>query len=321
MLTVLFLNMQKKEIHMSKIAAIDLGTNSIRLMLCEVVGGKFKSKNKEVITTRIGKDMSNSGLISEKAIEKNIDAIKYFKNKAEDFGAEKIIIFATSAIRDAANKEDFLEKVKNETGLDIMILGGEEEAEVGILGASYGLENNENFLVIDVGGGSTELVLGIDDKIVYSTSINAGAVRMTEKFIKTNPIHQSDIEALRENLDMLFKDAISYLRTKEINRIVAIGGTATTAASIFHQMKVYDWEIVHNTILTQAFLDKIFDNLKSMTVKERYVIKGLQKERADIIPAGIFITKYIMEKLNAKKVVISENDNLEGTIIKYGEVF
>lgn len=305
---------------MSKIAAIDLGTNSMRLMLCEVVGKKFRTKNKEVITTRIGKDMGHKGLLTEKAMAKNIEAIKYFKKRAEEYGAEKTIIFATSAIRDAANKDLFLERVKDETGLDIMVLNGEEEAEVGMLGASYGFED-ENLLVIDVGGGSTELVLGSEDKILYSTSINAGAVRMTEKYVKSNPIQQSDIQELEKSLETLFSDALNQLKEKKIDKVLAIGGTATTAASIFHKARVYDWELIHNTILNKTFLDNLFETLKSMPLKERYNIKGLQKERADIIPAGIFIILYVLEKLNKEQVIISENDNLEGIIIKYGEVF
>lgn len=305
---------------MSKVAAIDLGTNSMRLMLCEVAGRRFTTKSKEVITTRIGKDMGNTGTLTAKAMEKNIEAIKYFKRRAEEYGAEKIIIFATSAIRDASNKELFIEKVKNETGLDIMVLDGEEEAAIGMLGASYGFED-ESLLVIDVGGGSTELVLGLGDKIIYSTSINAGAVRMTEKYIKSNPIQKSDIENLEKCLEKLFHEPLNALKDKKIDKIIAIGGTATTAASIFHKAKVYDWEIIHNTILTKSFLDQIFESLKSMSVKERYNIDGLQKERADIIPAGIFIIKYILNNLDAKQVIISENDNLEGAIMKYGEVF
>jgi exopolyphosphatase/guanosine-5'-triphosphate,3'-diphosphate pyrophosphatase len=305
---------------MSKIAAIDLGTNSMRLMLCEVVGKKFRTKSKEVITTRIGKDMGHKGLLTEKAMAKNIEAIKYFKKRAEEYGAEKTIIFATSAIRDAANKDLFLERVKDETGLDIMVLNGEEEAEVGMLGASYGFED-ENLLVIDVGGGSTELVLGSEDKILYSTSINAGAVRMTEKYVKSNPIQQSDIQELEKSLETLFSDALNQLKEKKIDKVLAIGGTATTAASIFHKTRVYDWELIHNTILNKTFLDNLFETLKSMPLKERYNIKGLQKERADIIPAGIFIILYVLEKLNKEQVIISENDNLEGIIIKYGEVF
>ncbi|WP_372995145.1 Ppx/GppA family phosphatase [Lutispora sp.] len=305
---------------MSKIAAIDLGTNSMRLMLCEVVGKKFRTKSKEVITTRIGKDMGHKGLLTEKAMAKNIEAIKYFKKRAEEYGAEKTIIFATSAIRDAANKDLFLERVKDETGLDIMVLNGEEEAEVGMLGASYGFED-ENLLVIDVGGGSTELVLGSEDKILYSTSINAGAVRMTEKYVKSNPIQQSDIQELEKSLETLFSDALNQLKEKKIDKVLAIGGTATTAASIFHKARVYDWELIHNTILNKTFLDNLFETLKSMPLKERYNIKGLQKERADIIPAGIFIILYVLEKLNKEQVIISENDNLEGIIIKYGEVF
>lgn len=305
---------------MSKIAAIDLGTNSMRLMLCEVVGKKFRTKSKEVITTRIGKDMGHKGLLTEKAMAKNIEAIKYFKKRAEEYGAEKTIIFATSAIRDAANKDLFLERVKDETGLDIMVLNGEEEAEVGMLGASYGFED-ENLLVIDVGGGSTELVLGSEDKILYSTSINAGAVRMTEKYVKSNPIQQSDIQELEKSLETLFSDALNQLKEKKIDKVLAIGGTATTAASIFHKARVYDWELIHNTILNKTFLDNLFETLKSMPLKERYNIKGLQKERADIIPAGIFIILYVLEKLNKEQVIISENDNLVGIIIKYGEVF
>lgn len=305
---------------MRKIAAVDLGTNSIRLMLCKVLNKKFISKSKEVITTRIGKNVDHTGHLTDKAMEKNIEAIKYFKKKAENYGAEKIIVFATSAIRDASNKEYFLEKVKNEVGIDIKVLNGKEEAAIGILGASYGFDN-EKLLVIDVGGGSTELVLGCNEKILYSTSINAGAVRMTEKYIKSNPIAQQDIDALEESLDRLFHDAIMQLKDERIDRIIAIGGTATTAASIYHKLRVYDWEVIHNTILDQCFLNKIFDTLKSMTVKERYSIKGLQKERADIMPAGIFIIKYIMNKLDAEQIIISENDNLEGIIMKYGEIF
>lgn len=305
---------------MKKIAAVDLGTNSIRLMLCKVCDNKFVWKTKEVITTRIGKNVDNTGLLNDKAIEKNIEAIKYFKKKAENFGAEKIIFFATSAIRDALNKEYFLEKVKSEVGIDIKVLNGEEEAAIGILGASYGYDD-ENLLVIDVGGGSTELVLGCNDKILYSTSVNAGAVRMTEKYITSNPIPQKDIDALEESLNGLFHDAIMHLKDRKIDKVIAIGGTATTAASIYHELKVYDWEKVHNTILDKCFLNKIFDTLKTMTIRERYDIPGLQKERADIIPAGIFIIKYIMDKLNTEQIVISESDNLEGIIIKYGDIF
>ncbi|SHJ08549.1 Ppx/GppA phosphatase family protein [Lutispora thermophila] len=305
---------------MNKIAAIDLGTNSIRLMLCQVANRRFLAKSKEIITTRIGKDMSNTGTLTEKAMDRNIEAIKYFKKRAEEYGAEKIIIFATSAIRDASNKDFFLERVKNETGLDIMVLDGEEEAAIGMLGASYGFEG-DNLLVIDVGGGSTELVLGLGDKIIYSKSINAGAVRMTERYIKSNPIGDSDIENLEKCLEELFHDTLNDLKGQKIDKIVAIGGTATTAASIFHKAKVYDWQKIHNTILAKSFLNEIFESLRSMSVKERYNVDGLQKERADIIPAGIFIIKHILNNLDASQVIISENDNLEGAIMKYGEIF
>ena len=308
---------EKKGSNMSRIAAIDLGTNSMRLLLCEVEKGIFKNKKKEIITTRIGKNLSQSGVMSEKAMNKNIEALKYFKKMAEDFGAEEIIVIATSAVRDADNKDVFIQKTKNETGIDIRAISGDEEAYIGMLGATYGGNLDESILIVDVGGGSTELVLNKDRIIKYSASINAGAVRMTESYIMNNPIADNDIKNLEKCLNQLFCEALSRLSKESIDRIIAIGGTATTAAAIYYEMEVYDQEKIHNTILNSVFINEIFEKLKFMSLYERYKVKGLEKERADIIPAGLYIIKFLMSRLNKESVLISEYDNLEGAVIKY----
>lgn len=303
---------------MKKLAAIDIGTNSMRLMLCEIVGNSIAKKEKELIITRIGKDLSKTGQITEKALRRNIDALKYFRNKAERYGAEEVIAIATSAVRDASNGEAFAEAAKSQAGVYVRIISGEEEAELGINGVMSELEDPDaSVLVIDIGGGSTELILGSSVRIDYSVSIAAGAVRMTEQFITENPIKDEDISKLKTRLNELFREPLKFLSSKKIDSVIAIGGTATTTAAIFHRMDIYKPEIVHNTVINKSFVADTFKSLKSMTVHERYDVKGLQKERADVIPAGLYIMQHIMENLGRESFTVSENDNLEGMISSY----
>ncbi len=306
---------------MKKTSSIDLGTNSMRLLLCQVKNKTFMGKRKEMITTRIGKDLGQSGIMSEESISNNIDALKHFKIVANNYGAEEIIVIATSAVRDARNKDIFLSRVNKEVGLDIKVLDGDEEALIGSLGVTYAMPENKNVLILDVGGGSTEIVLSKNNNIKYSTSVNAGAVRMTEAYINNNPISQEDINKLHEALKDLFSESKDVLLAEAIDKVIVIGGTATTIAAIYHQMEVYKANVVHNTILEKPYIDYLFEKLKSMKLVDRYSIKGLEKERADIIPVGIYMVRYLMEMLNIQSVTVSENDNLEGAIIKYSNFF
>lgn len=303
---------------MKRIAAIDIGTNSMRLMLCEIVGNSIAKKEKELIVTRIGKDVSKTGMITEKSFVRNIDALKYFKNKADRYGAQEVFAIATSAVRDALNGKAFVDNAKSQVGIDVRIISGEEEAELGLKGVMSEIEDPEaRVLVIDIGGGSTELVLGSKDKIDYSISIPAGAVRMTEQFVTDNPIITEDAANMKNKLNELFIEPLEYLSKKRIDKVIAIGGTATTTAAIFHGLSIYDPEVVHNTVINTSVVDSTFRMLKDMTVQERYNVKGLQKERADVIPAGICILHHLLEGLKKDSVIISENDNLEGIIAKY----
>lgn len=303
---------------MGRYAAIDIGTNSMRLLLCEINGAAIVKKDKELIITRIGKDVSATGVISDKAIRKNIEALKYFKNRADKYGAERVFAIATSAVRDALNRETFINSAKAEVGIDIKVIQGQEEAELGLKGVMSEIGDDcEKVLVIDVGGGSTELVLGNRQSIEYTTSINAGTVRMTEQFIEENPIPDSNIGQMKDKLDELFGEPLAYLRDKRIDKVIAIGGTATTIGAMYHGLSIYNPRIVHNTLVKQNYIIEIFNKLKAMDIKERYKVKGLQKERADVIPAGLFIMQYLLNCLNKEEITVSENDNLEGIIVKY----
>lgn len=303
---------------MKRIAVIDIGTNSMRLMLCKITDSTIEKKEKELMITRIGKDVSKTGVISEKSLMRNIDALKYFKNKADRYGAEEIYAIATSAVRDALNGEIFVAEALSQAGVDVKIISGEEEAELGLWGVASEIQNpQETVLVIDIGGGSTELILGSKQRIDYKVSIPAGAVRMTEQFVTGNPIKSENVANMKMRLSELFKEPLEYLSKKRIDRVVAIGGTATTTASMFHSMSIYDPEIVHNTIINLEFIERTFNKLKDMSVQERWNVKGLQKERADVMPSGLFILQHIVEGLNKDSLIISECDNLEGIIEKY----
>ena len=303
---------------MKRTAVIDIGTNSMRLMLCKIEGNFIVNKEKELMITRIGRDVSKTGMITEKSFARNIDALKYYKNKADRYGAEKVYAIATSAVRDALNGGAFVTEAKSQAGVDVMIISGDEEAELGLRGVMSEIQNpQETVLVIDIGGGSTELVLGSKEKTEYKISIPAGAVRMTEQFISGNPIRDEDAENMRNRLNELFNEPLEYLGKKRIDRVIAIGGTATTIAAMFHSMSIYDPETVHNTIINSKYIKSIFNKLKDMSVEERWNVKGLQKERADVMPSGIFILQHIIEGLKRDSLVVSENDNLEGIIEKY----
>ena len=303
---------------MKKVAVLDIGTNSMRLLLCETENKKIGNRTKELIVTRIGHNVSASGIINEKAMERNINALKYFKKQSERYGAAKLIAIATSAVRDASNKEEFLERARCEANVNVHVISGQVEARLGIVGAMCEIEDDEsNILVIDIGGGSTELILGTKKEIEYSTSINAGTVRMTERFVEANPIPNENITAMSDCITQLFWEALSHLKTRKIDMVIGIGGTATTTAAMYHNLEKYDQKIVHNTIVGIEYIDSQFIKLSKMNLTDRYNIKGLQKERADVIPAGLCIMKHILNVLNIDKITVSENDNLEGAVVEY----
>lgn len=303
---------------MKRIAVIDIGTNSMRLMLCEIADNIITKKEKDLIITRIGKDVSKTGMITEESFARNINALKYFRNKADIYGAEKVYAIATSAVRDALNREAFVTEALSQAEIDVRIISGEEEAELGLRGVLSEIQNpRETVLVIDIGGGSTELILGSREKTDYKVSIPAGAVRMTEQFITGNPIRGEDAVNMKDRLNELFTESLEHLSSKIVDRVVAIGGTATTIASMYHNMSIYNPEIVHNTIINFKYIESIYNKLKDLSVEERWNVKGLQKERADVMPSGILILQHIIEGLGRDSLIISENDNLEGIIEKY----
>lgn len=297
-----------------KIGAIDIGTNSMRLLVAEYIDGKLYNREKFVNTTRIGQGVDSEGYISEEAIERNIKALKEFSDIANEKGCEYIYCIGTSALRDSKNGNEFIDLAKVETNVDVDIISGEEESNLGFIGVLQGLDDTNNILVLDIGGGSTEFILGDESGIKYAKSENVGALRMTEKFLVTDPICENEFEDMSNFIGETISDTINILKEKNIRQIVGIGGTITSVSAINQELETYSMEKIHGSKVNEKELDNILQNLKKMTLNDKKNIKGLQPKRADIITAGVRILNIIMKKLEKENIIVSEYDNLEGLI-------
>lgn len=297
-----------------KIGAIDIGTNSMRLLVCDFINDELLNRKKFVNTTRIGKGVDEHGFISQEAIRRNIDALKEFYTISKSEGCNHIYCIGTSALRDSKNGDDFVRIAKEEIGIDIEIISGKEESNLGFLGVLKGANENDDILVIDIGGGSTEFILGNMDGIKFSKSENVGALRMTEKFLTTDIVDNYEFDMMSEFIENEIRETLESLKEKHINKLVGIGGTITSLSAINQELEVYSMEKIHNSVVTIDDIENILQNLKKMTLNDKKSLKGLQSKRADIITAGVKILHIIMKKLELREIIVSEYDNLEGLI-------
>lgn len=298
---------------------IDIGTNSCRLFIAELEntseGKKIKRELvKDVEIVKLGEGVNKTHNLNPNAIKRTLDCLKKYKEKASSYGVENIRAFATSAVRDAENREVFLQEV-SKLGIKIECISGKTEATLNFLGNS--LVFKDRILVVDIGGGSTEFTLGKDKTIGFIQSINIGAVRATEKFFSDNDYSEEKLEKcrswIRKNLEIL-----KTIKDRNF-KLVGVAGTATTQISVRDKMEIYDSSKVHMAALT---LDELKENLSlflSKNFEERKKIVGLEEKRADVIIAGTLILLTILEELNRDKIIISESDNLSGAITREEE--
>ena len=284
---------------MRKFAVIDIGSNSVRLMF--VADGKvlYKSLN----TTRLGEGIAQTRQLNEAAIERSALAVTQFFVKAKEEGAEKVFAFATAAVRSAENRKEFLDRVKTLCGLSIEVISGEEEAEIGILGAL----GNADGGVIDVGGASTEIVVKQKGVLVYKKSVDVGVVRLKDKCGRA--------QAALEETAMEAAKVYGEIPT---DTLYAIGGTAITLAAQKLGLQEYQSEKITGAVITAAEMQTLADKLSAMTVEEIAALPCMPKGRADVLSGGAVLLATLMRALKIKKLIVSDRDNLEGYAIKHG---
>lgn len=279
-----------------KYAVIDIGSNSVRLLLW----ADGCSLSKTVLTTRLGEGISFSPKLLPQAMDRTVTAISELQKKAQDFGAVKIYAFATAAVRSAVNGLDFINTVYENCGIVPEILSGEEEAEVGYLGALEGRDGG----IIDVGGASSEITIGKNGKIIYAVSADVGAVRLKD-------VCGEDKQKLKKYID----EKILVYGTVPCCSMTLIGGTATSLAALEYGVEPYDPKVIHHSTLTAERIGFWAEKLLSMKQSERLLLKGMDKKRADILGGGALLLYEILKKIRAEKVSVSETDNTEGYLM------
>ena len=301
---------------MTRVAAIDVGTNSTRLLVAEELPTGFRSLDRRMTITRLGQDVDRRRVLSPEALKRTLATIADYAAMCGEYGVTKLRVTGTSAVRDAHNKETFFEGVRKLTGSAPELLTGEEEARATFVGALSDLDDDDSsVLVVDIGGGSTELIVGRrePDRIV---SLDIGCVRMLEKHLHSDPPTAEEIEALRAQVTEALVDARRTLDVPSGARMIGVAGTVTQLATLKAGVPVYDPDVNHHSVLSHGDVRRLARRLASLPYEKRKRVKGLEPGRVDVIVAGALILQCVMEVFDAAEVLVSEKDILDGLVLE-----
>lgn len=298
-----------------RVAVVDIGSNSTRLLIAEVGEGRVSEVERQSRVTRLGRGVDLSGQLSAEAIEAACEAIADYVAICREAGVERIEAIATSAVRDASNGSAFVAELRERFALSARVLDGEEEARLTYLGATCEHSPSEPTLVVDIGGGSTELIVGTGEEIAFHTSLQAGVVRHSERHISHDPPSTVELEALASDVRALIDGATSGQPGASASAGIAVAGTPTSLASIEIGLEPYDPKQVHGHTLTLASIQRQLSQLASAPLSKRAEIKGLHPDRAPNIVAGVVILVETMRAFGLNSIRVSEHDILYGSAI------
>ena len=297
---------------MSRVAAIDCGTNSIRLLIADISGGKFKEVLRDMEIVRLGQGVDENKSFHPDAINRTLAAVENFKDQLAGKGVEKIRFCATSATRDAANRDLFIDGVRQILGVEVEVIPGEEEARLSFNGATKELlQSDAPFLVVDIGGGSTEFVYG-NQEVEFAKSVDIGCVRMSERHLKSQPVEMSQVAQAIIDIDKAIAQAAAIVPISSAKTLVAVAGTATTIAAAALELKTYDRHAIHLSRIPAEKVHKVFAAFQAMTKSEISKLGFMHPGRVDVITAGSLVLSRVMAATGATEFVASESDILDG---------
>jgi len=296
-----------------RIAVIDVGTNSSRLLVADVDGGRVTPIDRRSRVTRLGRGVDLSGRLSAEAIEDVCGAIGEYLDAIEELGAGRVDAIATSAVRDAANGSAFVAELRERFALSARVLDGEEEARLTYLGATSEHVPTEPTLVIDIGGGSTELIVGSGREIAFHASLQVGVVRHSERHIGSDPPAAIELESLAADVRGQIETAVAGAPAAVEG--IAVAGTPTSLAAIEMELVPYDPARVHGHVLSLPAIQRMLSTLASVPLAERVQIAGLHPDRAPTIVAGVVILVEAMRAFGLERIGVSEHDILYGAAI------
>lgn len=294
-----------------RVGAIDIGTNSIRLLVCDVADGEITEIDRVLTITRLGDGVDASGTINAAALDRAHAALSAYAERAAQLGAMRVLAVATSAVRDASNGRELLQEIERRYGFETRLLTGNEEARTTFRGVTSRRPAAEGTLICDIGGGSTEFVLGDSERVVDQVSLDIGCVRMSERFLTAAPPPPGDVAALRA----VVVEAIPRQLTDVATELIGVAGTITTLATIDLGLESELPEAIDGHVLTAATVERLLSDLSALSLDELKQVRGLMPARAVTIVAGAAILAEIVAAAGTGEVTVSERDILHGAAL------
>jgi exopolyphosphatase/guanosine-5'-triphosphate,3'-diphosphate pyrophosphatase len=303
-----------------RVAVADIGTNSTRLLVADVEDGRVVdqlAKRSEV--TRLGEGVDASGRLGDEPMERVFRVLEEYRRQADELGAEQRVAVLTSAVRDADNGQEFTAAVQDRFGFEAHTLAGETEAELTFAGATADRDPDDRtqLVVIDIGGGSTELVEGAGGTMEFHVSTQAGVVRQTERHLHDDPPSAAQLERLATEVRGIILDEVPQSVLDAVAAGIAVAGTATQCAAIAQSLEPYDPDKVHGYVLERTELDRLLERLASVPLEERRKVRGLHPDRAPTIVAGVVILQQALDAFALDSVEVSEHDILQGAAQRF----
>jgi exopolyphosphatase / guanosine-5'-triphosphate,3'-diphosphate pyrophosphatase len=298
-----------------RVAVIDIGTNSTRLLIADVEGGQVREVERRTTVTNMGRGVDHTNLICPDAIEEVCSVVADYKARYEELTVDRVMAIATSAVRDAVNGEAFIAELRERFDLDTRLLTGEEEAHLTYLGATAHRSGDEPTLVFDIGGGSTELVVGSGNAVAFHASLQAGTIRQSERHLTSDPPNPSQLEDLAADIRNLIERAIAAEPHSTPIRAIAVAGTPTSLAAIDQELEAYDRDRVHGHRLPLGRIQRMLSRLSTLSLAERLRVPGMHPGRAPTIVTGTVILVQVMRAFGLQEVEVSELDILHGSAL------
>ncbi|WP_371556366.1 exopolyphosphatase [Streptomyces longwoodensis] len=307
---------------MTRVAAIDCGTNSIRLLVADAhpETGELTDLDRRMTIVRLGQGVDRTGRLAPEALERTFAACREYAAVIKEHGAERLRFVATSASRDAENRDEFVRGVLDILGVEPEVITGDQEAAFSFTGATKELTGRDDlarpYLVVDIGGGSTEFVVG-DDRVRAARSVDVGCVRMTERHLVvdgavTDPPTEEQIAAMRADIEAALDLAEQSVPLHEARTLVGLAGSVTTVSAIAQDLPEYDSARIHHSRVSRDRVRGITERLLRSTHAERAAVPSMHPGRVDVIGAGALVLLSIMDRIGAEEVVVSEHDILDG---------
>ncbi len=300
-----------------RVAGLDCGTNSLRLLIADVQpDGTLRDVVREMRVVRLGEGVDRTGELSPAALTRTFTVLREYADQCRELGAERVRMVATSATRDARNRADFTGGVREILGVDPEVITGEEEAALSFSGATGDLRGRPDlpypYLVVDIGGGSTEFVLGGPQGPTASRSVDIGCVRMTERHLRSDPPAPAELAAAEADITKAIADAASVVDLAAARTLVAVAGTATTVTALSLGLPEYDADRIHLSAISLEDVERIYESLASMDSRQRAALGPMHPGRVDVIVAGSLILREVVRAAGTAGMIAGEHDILDG---------